>query len=55
MEIADPVTYAAKLISAADGLMITAGAGMGVDSGLPDFSGDDGFWRAYPALGRHTF
>lgn len=23
---------------------------MGIDSGLPDFRGDDGFWRAYPAL-----
>jgi len=27
---------------------VTAGAGMGVDSGLPDFRGDQGFWRAYP-------
>ena len=36
----------------ADGLLITAGAGMGVDSGLPDFRGQEGFWRAYPAL-RH--
>lgn len=34
----------------ADGLLITAGAGMGVDSGLPDFRGTEGFWRAYPAL-----
>ncbi|SAK72529.1 silent information regulator protein Sir2 [Caballeronia catudaia] len=34
----------------ADGLLITAGAGMGVDSGLPDFRGQEGFWRAYPAL-----
>ncbi|HDR8948766.1 TPA: NAD-dependent deacetylase [Burkholderia vietnamiensis] len=25
---------------------------MGVDSGLPDFRGTEGFWRAYPAL-RH--
>lgn len=25
---------------------------MGVDSGLPDFRGPEGFWRAYPALGR---
>lgn len=49
-EIADPVAFAAKLISAADGLLITAGAGMGVDSGLPDFRGENGFWKAYPAL-----
>ncbi|MFM0337993.1 SIR2 family NAD-dependent protein deacylase [Paraburkholderia fungorum] len=26
---------------------------MGVDSGLPDFRGRDGFWRAYPALRHH--
>ena len=25
---------------------------MGIDSGLPDFRGPEGFWRAYPALGR---
>ncbi len=38
------------LIRSADGLLIAAGAGMGVDSGLPDFRGTNGFWRAYPAL-----
>jgi NAD-dependent SIR2 family protein deacetylase len=41
----------ARLIQQADGLLITAGAGLGVDSGLPDFRGSDGMWRAYPALG----
>jgi NAD-dependent SIR2 family protein deacetylase len=30
-------------------LVVSAGAGMGVDSGLPDFRGPEGFWRAYPA------
>jgi NAD-dependent SIR2 family protein deacetylase len=30
-------------------LVVAAGAGMGVDSGLPDFRGPEGFWRAYPA------
>ena len=39
---------AAELIASADALVIGAGAGMGVDSGLPDFRGDKGFWRAYP-------
>lgn len=43
-------TQAADLIEQADGLVIAAGAGMGVDSGLPDFRGNEGFWRAYPAL-----
>ena len=42
----------AELIAQADGLLITAGAGMGVDSGLPDFRGSEGFWGAYPALAR---
>jgi NAD-dependent SIR2 family protein deacetylase len=41
---------AAKLISQADGLLITAGAGMGIDSGMPDFRGENGFWTAFPAL-----
>ena len=31
-------------------LLIVAGAGIGVDSGLPDYRGPDGFWRAYPLL-----
>lgn len=41
---------AAALIRAADALLIGAGAGIGVDSGLPDFRGDHGFWKAYPPL-----
>jgi NAD-dependent SIR2 family protein deacetylase len=47
---ADAITAAAKLIQAADGLLVTTGAGIGVDSGLPDFRGDEGFWKAYPPL-----
>ena len=39
---------AAKIISESDALLICAGAGMGVDSGLPDFRGNHGFWKAYP-------
>ncbi|OON62533.1 NAD-dependent deacetylase [Massilia sp. KIM] len=48
----DAIRRAAGLLNGADGLLVAAGAGMGVDSGLPDFRGDGGFWRAYPALGR---
>lgn len=46
------ITAAAQLIRQADGLLIGAGAGMGVDSGLPDFRGNEGFWKAYPPLGK---
>lgn len=46
------IKQAVRLIREADGILITAGAGMGVDSGLPDFRGGEGFWKAYPALGR---
>lgn len=42
------VDDAARAIAKADALFIGAGAGMGVDSGLPDFRGDRGFWNAYP-------
>ena len=39
---------AAELIASAKSIWIGAGAGMGVDSGLPDFRGNEGFWNAYP-------
>ena len=39
---------AALAVSGADALIVGAGAGMGVDSGLPDFRGTEGFWKAYP-------
>lgn len=48
MEAEALIDRAAAAVAAADVLLIGAGAGMGVDSGLPDFRGDQGFWRAYP-------
>ncbi len=44
------IIEAAHAIEDADAIFISAGAGMGVDSGLPDFRGDKGFWEAYPLL-----
>lgn len=44
------IARAAEAIRQADALLIAAGAGMGVDSGLPDFRGPEGVWRAYPAF-----
>lgn len=49
--LAAELRRAAELIAGAEALVIGAGAGMGVDSGLPDFRGSHGFWQAYPALG----
>ncbi|PTL79893.1 Sir2 family NAD-dependent protein deacetylase [Vitiosangium sp. GDMCC 1.1324] len=43
---------AAEVLRSARALLIGAGAGMGVDSGLPDFRGTQGFWRAYPAYAK---
>lgn len=48
LDIEDELTRAAIAIRDADAVLIGAGAGMGVDSGLPDFRGDAGFWTAYP-------
>lgn len=48
----DLIQRAADIVAGAKALLITAGAGMGVDSGLPDFRGPEGFWRAYPAYRR---
>jgi NAD-dependent SIR2 family protein deacetylase len=46
------IDAAAAVVAKADALLVTAGAGMGVDSGLPDFRGDKGFWKAYPPFER---
>lgn len=49
----DAACSAAKAaLQRADALLIGAGAGMGVDSGLPDFRGNEGFWKAYPPFAK---
>jgi NAD-dependent SIR2 family protein deacetylase len=50
--VSDALGRAAELLHGAGALLICAGAGMGVDSGLPDFRGGEGFWRAYPPYAR---
>ncbi len=52
---ADILDTARQWLAAAPAVLIGAGAGMGVDSGLPDFRGNEGFWRAYPALRGQSF
>jgi NAD-dependent SIR2 family protein deacetylase len=48
MNSQENINKAKQLLEEADAIFITAGAGMGVDSGLPDFRGVEGFWNAYP-------
>jgi len=50
MNIQYNLQKAKQLLIEADAILITAGAGMGVDSGLPDFRGVEGFWNAYPKV-----
>lgn len=48
MDHSQALENAASAVRSAEALLIAAGAGMGVDSGLPDFRGSEGFWKAYP-------
>lgn len=52
MNSAEACRNAADAIRRAKALVLTSGAGMGVDSGLPDFRGERGFWKAYPMYER---
>lgn len=51
-DLSEALERTAEIIARAPSLVFTAGAGMGVDSGLPDFRGTEGFWRAYPPFAR---
>ena len=52
MDLTERFRLAATAVRNAGAIVITAGAGMGVDSGLPDFRGEFGFWNAYPMYER---
>jgi NAD-dependent SIR2 family protein deacetylase len=52
MNLTTEIKRAAQAVAESDALLITAGAGMGVDSGLPDFRGTEGFWKAYPLIAK---
>lgn len=55
MQNNNDIERARAMIQGADALLIGAGAGMGVDSGLPDFRGNEGFWKAYPPFRGRSF
>jgi len=52
MDLKENLKHASTVLLEADAVLVTAGAGMGVDSGLPDFRGNEGFWKAYPPMAR---
>lgn len=52
MKTKEDIKKAALALKNADAVLITAGAGIGVDSGLPDFRGNKGFWKAYPPIAK---
>lgn len=54
-EYSAEIVRAAQAITEADAILVAAGAGMGVDSGLPDFRGNEGFWNAYPPFRGRRF
>lgn len=47
----EALTHAVELLSGATGVLITAGAGMSCDSGLPDYRGEGGLWRKCSTTG----
>lgn len=49
---AEALAQAWQFIQSADALAIAAGAGLGVESGLPDFRGPNGLWKHYPGLAK---
>ena len=48
--LSECLSAAAEAIAKSNFLIISAGAGMSADSGLPTFRGNNGFWRNYPAI-----
>lgn len=50
MPAQDKIKLAAQWVQEAPAILIAAGAGMGVDSGLPDFRGPQGLWTKFPEL-----
>ncbi|MCV3433641.1 hypothetical protein L8W40_01010 [Campylobacter sp. IFREMER_LSEM_CL1846] len=48
-------TYIKEALDKAEVIIITAGAGMGVDSGLPDFRGKEGFLESLSAFAKTRY
>jgi NAD-dependent SIR2 family protein deacetylase len=46
----NPISLAALSLRLADAVVVSAGAGISVDSGIPDYRSSGGFWRDYKPL-----
>ena len=47
-QLGGALAKAVRALLLADYVLLSSGAGMGVDSGLPDFRSNEGFWNNYP-------
>ena len=46
-KLREAILNASKSINDSEALLIVAGAGMGIDSGLPDYRGPNGLWNTW--------
>lgn len=46
-QIKEALGLSADILNSSDALLIVAGAGMGIDSGLPDYRGPNGLWNTW--------
>lgn len=42
------IKFAAERLKSSKSVLLTSGAGMSADSGLPVFRSTEGLWKAYP-------
>ncbi|MEX0289308.1 MAG: hypothetical protein AB3N14_09345, partial [Flavobacteriaceae bacterium] len=47
-ELKEQTKLISDILDTAEDCLIFSGAGMGVDSGLPVFRGNEGLWEQYP-------
>jgi NAD-dependent deacetylase len=50
--VADEITNAHRIVSAAERVVVLTGAGISTDSGIPDFRGPNGVWTKNPKAER---
>ena len=46
-KLKDNINLSKNILNNSDALLIITGAGMGIDSGLPDYRGPNGLWNTW--------